>query len=249
LTITYLLVEFVDQAAVEPRVPERTFRRLCVMVILPAVDATYTMGTGALIRRGRENREGSLLGVTLAATSMITMLLPSMRLGADRTPASSSTVVVCVPPLAASLAEGDTGVTGGRADEAGPAEDVDGLVVQGRRAGPSLGVPDVEVYCHRGGVLRFGLDHSGTSGRAVVRVQGRSLERAVDVRVDREVSSDAEFRNTVYDEIRGGLRKTDPQIAGPVGEYLGDPPSRGIQVAFVGNIRSAEAPTPIGLRA
>ena len=109
------------------------------------------MGTGASFRRGRGNREGSLLGVTLAAASMITMLLPSMRLGADGTPASTSTVKVCVPPFATVLAEGDTGVAGGRPDEARPAEDVDGLVVQGLHTGPSLGVPDVEVHSHRRG--------------------------------------------------------------------------------------------------
>ena len=118
------------------------------MVILPAVDATYTMGTGALIRRGRGDREGSLLGVALAAASMVTMLLPSMRLSADGTPASTSTVKVCVPPFATVLAKGDTGVAGGRADEARPTEDVDGLVVQGLHAGPCLGVPDVEVHGH-----------------------------------------------------------------------------------------------------
>ena len=79
------------------------------------------------------------------------MLVPSMRLGADGTPASTSTVEVCVPPLATVLAEWDTGVAGGRAYEAGPTEDVDGLVVQGLRVGPCLGVPDVEVHSHQRG--------------------------------------------------------------------------------------------------
>jgi hypothetical protein len=227
LTITYLLVEFVDLGAVEPGMPERTLPRLGVVVLLPAVYATYAMGAG-FTRLGGGDREGSLLGVTLAAASMITMLLPSMRLTADGAPATTSAIPMSVAPFATSLAEGDPGVAEGGSNEARPAEDVDGLVVQGLRAGPCLGVPDVEVDDHRGGALPFRLDHSGASGGFIVLVQWRSIERAVDVGVVREVASDAIFRNTMYREIRGGLRKTDPQIAGPVGEYLGDPPARGI---------------------
>ena len=136
LTITYLLIEGVDLGAVEPGVPEGTLPQLGVVVLLPAVDTMYTMGADEDILRGRGDGFWSLLGMTLAAASMITMLLPSMRLGADGTPASTLTVEVCVPPFAAVLAKGDTGVAGGRADEARPAEDVDGLVVQGLRAGP-----------------------------------------------------------------------------------------------------------------
>ena len=113
LTITYLLVECVDLGTVEPHVPERAFQRLGVVALLPAVDAAYGMGAGALICQGRGDWEGSLLGMALAAASMITMLLPSMRLGADGTPTSTLTVEMCVAPLATVLAEGDTGMVGG----------------------------------------------------------------------------------------------------------------------------------------
>ena len=187
--------------------------------------------------------------MTLAAASMITMLLPSMRLGADGTPASTSTVKVCVAPFATILAEGDTGMAGGRAYEACPTKDVDGLVVQGLRAGPCLGVPDVEVHRHRGGRRCLRLDDPGTGCRFIVRLKGRTHKSCVDVGVVREVASDAVFGRTMYHQIRGGLRETDPQIAGPVWKDLGDPTSRGIQVTLVWNIRGSKTPTPIGLTA
>ena len=158
----------------------------------------------------------------------VTMLLPSMRLAADRTPEAGLAHEVSVPPFATVLAEGDTGVARGGPDEARPAEDVDGLVVQGLRAGPSLGVPDVEVDGHRCGGLRLGVDDPGMGCRDVVRLQGRCLERAVDVRENRRISPNAVFGYTIYREIAGGLRKTDPQVAGPVWNYLGVPPSHGI---------------------
>ena len=44
----------------------------------------------------------------------------------------------------------------------------------------------------------------------------------------------------MYREITGGLRKPDPQIAGPGWEDLGDPTARGIQVTLVWNIRRSE---------
>ena len=118
------------------------------MVILPAVDTTYTMWTGLLILRGRGDWEWTLLGMTLAAASMMTMLLLSMRLGADGTPVSTLTVEVCMPPFATVLAEGDTGVMRSGPNKAWPAEDVDGLVVQGLRMGACLGIPDVEIDSH-----------------------------------------------------------------------------------------------------
>ena len=69
--------------------------------------------------------------MALAAVSMLTMLLPRVRPGTGGTPALTSTDEVCMPPLAAILAEGDTRVVRSGPDEACPAKDVDGLVVQG----------------------------------------------------------------------------------------------------------------------
>ena len=59
-------------------------------------------------------------------------------------------------------------------------------------------------------------------------VQGQGPERTVDVRVDRKVTPDFVFWNTMYHEIAGGLRKPNPQVAGPGWEDLGDPTARGI---------------------
>ena len=146
------------------------------------------MGADFDLLRGGGDRLWGLLGLALAAARVVAMLLPSMRLATDGTPEAGSAHKVGVPPFAAVLAEGDTGVAGGRPNEARPTEDVDGLVVQGLRAGPSLGVPDVEVDGHRCGGLRLGVDHPGTGGRNIVLTQGRSLEGTVDVRVDRKVT-------------------------------------------------------------
>ena len=96
------------------------------------------------------------------------MLIPSMRLTADGAPATGPAHEIRMSPLAAILAEGEAGLTRSGPNEALPAEDVDGLVVQGLRAGPSLGVPDVEVDGHRCGGLRLGVDHPGTGGRNIV---------------------------------------------------------------------------------
>ena len=151
MTITYLLVESVDLGAVEPCVPERTVRRLGVVAFLPAVDTTYTMGADFDLLRGGGNRLRELLGLALATARVMAMLVPSMRLAADGAPAMGPAHEVRMSPLAAVLAEGDAELTRSGPDEALPAEDVDGLVIQGLRTGPCLGVPDVEVHSHRRG--------------------------------------------------------------------------------------------------
>ena len=89
-----------------------------------------------------------MLGLALATACVVAMLVPSMRLTADRAPATGPAHEVRMSPLAAILAEGDAGLTRSGPDEALPAEDVDGLVVQGLRAGPCLGVPNIEVDGH-----------------------------------------------------------------------------------------------------
>ena len=149
LTITYLLVESVDLAAVEPRVPERTVRRLGVVAFLPAVDTTYTMGADFDLLRSGGDRLWELLGLALATARVVAMLVPSMRLAADGAPATGPAHEVRVSPFATVLAKGDAGLTRSGPDKALPAEDIDGLVIQGLRAGPCLGVPDVEVDGHQ----------------------------------------------------------------------------------------------------
>ena len=66
MTITHLLVERDDLGTVEPRVPERTFRQLGVVALLPAVDATYTMGANFDLLRGGGDQLWELLGLALA---------------------------------------------------------------------------------------------------------------------------------------------------------------------------------------
>ena len=148
MTITYLLVESANLGAVEPRVPERTVRQLGVVAFLPAVETTYTMGADFDLLRGGGDRLWELLGLALATARVVAMLVPSMRLAADGAPATGPAHEVRMSPLAAILAKGDARLARSGPYEALPAEDVDGLVVQGLRAGPCLGVPDVEVHRH-----------------------------------------------------------------------------------------------------
>ena len=74
------------------------------------------------------------------------------------------------------LAEGDTGLGMDGADDAGPTKEIDGPVVEGLRADPGLGVPDVEVHHHRSGGGCF-VDDMRVACRVVVRSYKRTQWR------------------------------------------------------------------------
>ena len=216
LNDTYLGIERIDLGTIETSGPELTPPIRGDVTFLATIDAPPSVRAGGDLRGSGVDR-GVSLGLTLAARRVRAMLVFAMRLAADWAPCVSSASDSGVTPTPAVLAERDTGLGGCSTDEALPPENDDALVDQALRAGPVLGVPDVEVGRGRGAAVRL-LDDPRHSRQVDVDRERGGLEGGSDISGSGDVAARVAVTRTADDlEVRRRRRETRPDFLGEVG--------------------------------
>ena len=216
LNNAYLGIERIDLGTIETSSPELTPPICGDMTFFATIDAPPSVRAGSDLRGSGVDRRVSL-GLTLAAHRVRAMLVFAMRLAADWAPCVSSASDSRVTPTPAVLAERDTGLGGCSTNEALPPEDDDALVDQALRAGPVLGVPDVDVGRGGGAAVRL-LDDPRHSRQVDVDRERGGLEGGPDISGSGGVAARVAVTRTADDlEVRRRRRETRPDLLGEVG--------------------------------
>jgi len=150
---TYLGIFHVNPLGIVAVAPERTLA-VCCWVTFSAVRAACRVRAGLVCSSGQDGRFG--FEVSLAKSARMTM---GFRLvGAGAVAAAQLGCFApsnCVAPTPASLTEGSTSIGSCSAYIAAASAEEEGLVDNAPGAGPSLGVPNIDV--HLSGCTRVGV--------------------------------------------------------------------------------------------
>jgi len=147
---TYLGIFCVDPLGIVAVAPERTLA-VCCWMTFSAIRAVCRVRAWLVCSSGRDGRFG--FEVSLAKSTRMTMGFRLVRAGAVAAAQLGCFAPSdCVAPAPASLTEGSTSIGGCSTYIAAASAEEKGLVDDAPGAGPSLGVPDVDV--HLGGCTR-----------------------------------------------------------------------------------------------